>query len=125
MSDTLRIQFPEKLRYRKRFVQTTGKTVFLNLLPFHVATGCNGYHRNGLSLRKVRRPQQFQQVEAVYGRHLYIGKQYIEGIETQGIQQFIQLHARHRSDTAMLEHGRGERKLNTVIINQKYAKRAL
>ena len=106
-------------------MQATGKTIFLELLRLHIATGGNGYHGNGLRLGQIRRTQQFQQVETVDGRHLYIGEQHIKGIGTQGIQQFVQLHARYRSDAAMLEHGCGKRKLNAVVVNQQHTERRL
>ena len=74
----LHVQFAKKFRHRKRLMQATGKAIRLKLLRFHVATGSDRYYRNGLRLGEIRCTQQFQQVEATYRRHLYIGEQYVK-----------------------------------------------
>ena len=105
--------------HRKRLVQAPGKTMLQKLFTLHITAGGDGNHRNVSGLRDIRGTQQFQQIETIYCRHLYIRQQDIKSICAQSFQQFVQLQASDRSYTTLREHGGCKRELDAVVINKK------
>ena len=107
----------------ERLVQTSGKAFAAQRVYVHVAACGHGYYGNRRCLVASEGAEDAQQVEAVHGWHLDVGKHGVVVAFCDFDKQFLWLPAYGDVGTKIAQHGFRELQLQIVVVDEQQAPR--